>query len=1031
MLWLAAFAGAASWESPATSERHGIVKFGGLPLPGATVTASQGDKKIVTITDPQGTYFFPDLPDGAWTIEVDMLCFVPVKQELTLAADAVIPDWDLKLLPLDEIKAAAGPQQESPVSVAINTPVAKPTVSEAPPAKKSKNALPPAANTPGGFQRTDVNASQSDAAKQSNAAATAAANGNTSANEDLSKSASDGFLVNGTSNNGASSPFATNPAFGNNRMGMKGLYNGGIGIILDNSTLDARPYSITGQDTPRPVYSKFTGTASLQGPLKIKHWFVTPPNFFISYQWLRNKIANTTPGLMPTPAERMGNFSALSTPIIDPLTMMPFQGNVIPLGRLVYQASKLVSLFPVPNSSGTQYNYQLPLVNPTHQDGLNSRLAKNINRKNSIYGIFAFQSTRSDNTSLLDFIDKTNSLGLVANVNWRHSFTNRLFSTFGFQYNRFGTTLTPNFANKENVSGEAEITGNNQQPQNWGPPNLSFSNGLNSLSDANQSVTKSQTAGISANNFWIHGRHNFQFGGDFKKQQVNIIGQTNPRGSFYFDGAATGNALADFLLGIPATTNLAFGNADKYLRSSIYDGYITDDMRLSPSLTMNLGVRWEYWSPETELRGRLVNLDVAPGFSNAAAVTANNPMGPLTGMNYPDSLVRPDKHAFQPRLGLSWRPFPASSMVVRLGYGVTYNTSVYQPIATQMDQQEPFSTSVSVPNPSNIPTLADGFPTSTSVSKPTFGIDPNFRVGYVQTWKAEVQRDLPGALIMTATYLGIKGTRAVQDFYPNTYPVGAVNPCPVCLSGYSYMTSNGNSTREAGQIQLRRRLHNGITASVLYVYSKSIDDAALGGQGQGGLVVAQNWLDLKAERGLSPFDQRHQVTFTGQYTSGMGMHGGSLLSGWRGALLKEWTFTTSITAGTGLPLTPTYFAPTQGTGFVGSNRPDYTGAPVYAAPPGLFLNPAAYAAPISGQYGNAGRDSITGPSQFSLNASMARVFRLTDRLNLDLRVDSTNTLNHVTYSSWVTQFGNPQFGLPGANSANAMRNLVTTIRVRF
>ncbi len=157
---------------------------------------------------------------------------------------------------------------------------------------------------------------------------------------------------------------------------------------------------------------------------------------------------------------------------------------------------------------------------------------------------------------------------------------------------------------------------------------------------------------------------------------------------------------------------------------------------------------------------------------------------------------------------------------------------------------------------------------------------------------------------MTATYLGIKGTRGTQEFYPNTYPIGAVNPCPTCLPGYTYMTSNGNSTREAGQIQLRRRLHNGITASVLYVYSKSIDDAALGGQGQGTLFVAQNWLNLRGERGLSPFDQRHQVTLTGQYTSGMGMHGGTLLSGWRGVAFKEWTVTSTLTVGTGSPLTP-------------------------------------------------------------------------------------------------------------------------------
>ena len=96
-------------------------------------------------------------------------------------------------------------------------------------------------------------------------------------------------------------------------------------------------------------------------------------------------------------------------------------------------------------------------------------------------------------------------------------------------------------------------------------------------------------------------------------------------------------------------------------------------------------------------------------------------------------------------------------------------------------------------------------------------------------------------------------------------------------------------------------------------------------------MIAQNWLDLSAERGLSSFDQRHLVTLQAQYTSGMGMHGGTLLTGWRGALFKEWTFATQINAGTGLPLTPIYFAAIPGTGVAGPIRPDYTGALVYAA----------------------------------------------------------------------------------------------------
>jgi hypothetical protein len=324
-----------------------------------------------------------------------------------------------------------------------------------------------------------------------------------------------------------------------------------------------------------------------------------------------------------------------------------------------------------------------------------------------------------------------------------------------------------------------------------------------------------------------------------------------------------------------------------------------------------------------------------------------------------------------------------------------------------------------------------------------------------------VQRDLPASLQMTATYLGIKGTRGMQEFLPNTFPTGAVNPCQACPAGFAYLSSNGNSTFQAVQFQLRRRLHNGLTGILQYTFSKSIDDdAALGGQGasavpqnnasqstatpvvtggaatpppaatgQQNLMIAQNWLDLSAERSLSTFDQRHLLTVQLQYTTGMGVAGGMLLTGWKGALLKEWTFATEITAGSGLPQTPVYLAPVQGTGVTGTIRPDYTGQPLYASPAGFYLNPAAYSTPVPGQWGNAGRNSITGPAQFTLNASFGRTFRVSDRFNLDFRVDSTNVLNHVTFTTWNTTINSTQFGLPAA--ANAMRSLQTTLRLRF
>jgi hypothetical protein len=988
------------------SEHHGTVKFGGLPLPGAAVVAKQGEKSLNAITNGDGVYSFPDLPDGSWSIEVQMPLFAPMKQDVVVGPGAAAPDWDLKLLPADQIAAMVTP---APARLQVSeTPAA------AQPAGRKGKTAPAPTNTKAAFQRTDLAAAPrgNPPATGDTPAPPASDSGVPQDASALSQRAADGLLINGSVNNGASSPFAQLQAFGNNRRGVRSLYNGNLGFSVDNSNLDARSFSLTGQDTLKPSYSRLQGLASFGGPLKIPYLLKrNGPNFTVNYQWLHNRNASTQTGLMPTEDQRNGLLGS---------TVVPKISN---------EAQALLKLYPLPNFSGnTRYNYQIPLVAGLHQDSLQARMNKQV-KKNQYYGTLGMQSTRSDNTNLFGFLDTGRSLGINTQLNWRHSFTPRAFVNMGVQFSRFSTQNIPYFANKNNISGLAGIGGNNQEPLNWGPPALSFASGITTLSDAQYSSIHNQTSGVSADALWNHGRHNITYGADYRRQQFNSLGQQEPRGTFTFTGQSGVPDFAGFLLGVPDASSIAFGNADKYFRSASYDGFVTDDWRVRSSLTLNIGARWEYNSPITELYGRLVNLDATPGFTAVAPVLGTSPTGPLTRQGYPDSLVHPDKNNIAPRFGMSWRPFSASSMVVRGGYGVYYDTSVYQSIASQMAQQSPLSKSLRVQNSlANPLTLANGFIGSPSIAN-TFAIDPRFRVGYAQNWQVSVQRDLPSALQMVATYLGVKGTRAQQQFLPNTFPTGAVNPCPTCPSGYAYLTSNGNSIRHAGTVQLRRRLRSGFTAELQYTFSKSIDDAALGGRGQGGALIAQDWLNLRGERSLSNFDQRHVMSLTMQYTTGMGLRGGSLVSGWRGALLKEWTASTQINAATGTPLTPVYQAVVKGTGVAGPIRPDYTGAGVYDAPSGLFLNPAAFTAPASGRWGNAGRNTITGPNQFTLNGSMSRTFRLSDRYSADLRIDAANALNHPTFPSWVTVISSAQFGLQ--NPANAMRTIQTTVRVRF
>jgi hypothetical protein len=1036
------------------AEHHGQVMFGGLPVPGVTVTAIQGDKQLVTVTDAQGLYTFPELQDGVWTLQVEMLCFSPSKQEVTVAAGAPALEWELKLLQFNEINAIKSPpampasQPAQPMSPAGVSSRAGDAKKDMPPGKASPSvkADQTAANSQDRFQRTDLNAVNPD-----NTAANAN-NGDLSAlggqnQDELEQRAADGLLVSGSVNNAASSPFAKLPAFGNMRKGPGSLYNGSLGLILDNSGLDARSYSFTGQNTAKPAYNHLTGVAAFGGPLKIPFIKKNGPNITVNYQWTRIRNATTQPGLMPTLAERAGDFSqvlnALGQPvrIFDPTTGLQFQGNAIPSDRISPQAKAFLKFYPFPMFAGSsRYNYQIPILAVTHQDSLQTRVNKLLSRNNQLSGSFAFQSTRADNPNLLGFLDNTHSTGLNGSVGWRHNFTARLLANLGYQYSRSVFQMSPFFENRENVSGEAGIIGNNQDPMNWGPPDLIFSGGITSLSDGRPSSRHNQTSAYSYAMFWNRGRHGFSFGADFRRQQFNYLSQQNPRGTYTFTGTATqspanglpvpgtGYDFADFLLGTPTTSAIAFGNADKYFRASSYDAYWTDDFRISPGVTMNAGLRWEYGSPITELYGRLVNLDITPGFAAAAPVLASHPVGTLTGGSYPTSLLHPDKTAVQPRIGFAWRPFPASSMVIRAGYGIYFNSSVYTNIASQMAQQAPLSKSMSVQNNLANPfTLANGFNAAPPSVANTFAVDPNFRVGYAQTWQLSIQRDLPAALVMTATYLGTKGTHGTQQFLPNTYPAGTVNPCPSCPAGFAYLSSGGNSTRESGQIQLRKRLHNGLTETLQYTYSKSIDDAPVGGWDPGS--SAQNWLDLGGERGLSSFDQRHLINLQMQYSTGMGVGGGALMGGWKGRLAKQWTITSQLTAGSGFPLTPVYVSAVGGTGVTGTIRPDVTGASPYAAPAGYFLNPAAYTVPTPGTWGDAGRNSIIGPAQFSLNASLGRTFQVRDRLMLDLRIDCANFINHVTFPNWNTTINSSQFGLP--NTANPMRTVQITLRARM
>jgi trimeric autotransporter adhesin len=977
------------------SDYFGQVTFNGLPVPGATVTATQADpstaigasKKVSATSDGEGIYHLAALADGLWTLTIELFGFETIARQIEVPTKADPPPDALSVRSYDELTRAL------------------------PPARVFENAsVRLKADT---TEKADATADDEEPLNL------------TALTGPAGMGAADGLLINGSLNNGASTRFALPRGIGNNRPRPRGVYSYAAGFQMGSSAWDARPFSLIGSQSALPSYADTQELFTFQGPVRVR-WLRNPITLAFNYSGTSSTNVTTQSTRMPTALERAGNFSqtldarGLPVQVIDPATGLPFNGSAIPAARISPQATALLAYYPAADgAANVRFNYEAPIISATRQDSAQSRLGYTLKGENRIEGGVSYQRGSGRSTSLFGFEDAGDSSGLTANGALTLRPKRNMTLNLRYQYSRNSNESLPYFANRVNVSGDAGINGNDQDPRNWGPPGLSFASDLAGLSSGSYSLTRSTTQVWAADFSRFRGNHNVGLGIEVRATRNDVVGQQDPRGTFGFTGAATGVDFADFLLGLPQTSTIGYGNPDKTFTGKLYSAFVNDEWKIRPNMTLTYGVRWEYETPIAEAQGRLANLSVAPGFASVDVVTA-------AGKG--DALVHADRTGLEPRLGIAWRP-TLGSLVIRGGYGIYRNLNIYQSIATLLAAQPPFSTTFNVASSVTFPlTLANGFIPVNGTSN-TFAIDPEFRAASAHTWQLSVQRELPAQLALLGTYLGTRGTNLMQQVLPNTYPAGSDNPCPACPVGFRYLTSNGRSMRHSAQIQVRRRLSAGFTAATEYTLAKSMDDAAsFGGATLNGGALVQDWRNPDAEYARSSFDQRHLVTVSADYTTGSGIRGGTLLDGMRGRLLKDWTLTARLSTGSGLPVTPVYFAPAGGTGVIGSLRPDLTGV-ANDAPAGAYANRDAFAAPAPGQFGNAPRNSITGPRTFSLDAAVARTFRVNNRVSLDWRIEATNVLNRVTYSGINALITSPQFGLP--NRANEMRKIRTNVRLRF
>jgi hypothetical protein len=370
-------------------------------------------------------------------------------------------------------------------------------------------------------------------------------------------------------------------------------------------------------------------------------------------------------------------------------------------------------------------------------------------------------------------------------------------------FNRQHSETTNLFANTVNLAGNAGLLGVAPDPFDWGAPNLSFSS-IGSVRDTNPSMRTDRTLSVGDTITKTRGKQTLRFGGDYRDIHADSRTDANARGSFVFTGLYTGGDFADFLLGLPQQATKQFGPGPEHFRSTSWELFVQDDWRATDKVTVNAGLRYEYFSPLSEADNRLVTLDAAPGFTAAVPVAAGG-TGPYSGV-LPDTIVHPFRAGFAPRVGIAWRP--KAGTVVRTG---TASTTTRASISRSRSSSP-------VSRRSRPPTRSLRQRAGSSRSKQrcslcrntasnTYAVDPNYRLGYVQIWNLDLQRDLTRTVQFGMGYTGTRGANLDILRAPNR---GASGLLIAGVSPFIWESSGADSIMNALTIRLRRRLSKGI-----------------------------------------------------------------------------------------------------------------------------------------------------------------------------------------------------------------------------
>ena len=809
-------------------------------------------------------------------------------------------------------------------------------------------------------------------------------------------------------------------------------FHGSAFEFLRNDTLDANDFfaNRAGLERGQLRFNQFGGT--LGGPVWRNRTF-----FFASFQGTRNLNSNTSVVTVPTPEQARGNFGGVN--IYDPANVVggnrqQFANNVIPEGRIDPVGRKIAALYPAPNQPGLVNNYAALVPQSDDANQYDFRGDHNFSDRDKLFARF----NKVDRNFLRAGIcPPPGNCGVqltlpqsLTNDAWSDAagYTH-IFSSNAVNEVRLGFSNNKNFLQspaERPLFDEFGIKGVPQFDSLTGLPFFTLTS-YSALGDRLQTPNpkEAEVFQINDNFSYFRGHHTMNFGGEYWRLSTFAGAANGARGSFDFNGQFTsrtpgqgaGNAVADLLLGLTSSASLTTQQVATFL-VDYYGGYFNDSWRISPKLTINLGLRYELQTRQREEDNRQSFFDYTPGSPTYGTLVPAH-----DGGHRAETFSNLDRNNFAPRIGLAWQL--NQKTVLRWGFGIFYGGVGNYVINFSGAANPPYAIRTLINSPTTAANtglkLSDGFPADALnparvVNPAVYGQPQDFPQTEIYQGNIDVQRELSGGVVLSLAYVGsgdvkLRGQMDINAPRPGAGAAQPRRPFPA-FGSINTLSSFAHGSYHSLQTKLERRFSKGFSLLSAYTWSHAIDNSTDGEELPNPSVIPQNQFNTNAEKASSSFDIKHRLVTSFVYDLPFGR-----ADGWLGgsrlaqAVFSGFQIGGIFVAQTGQPVNPDVAGnPANTTNPVRPNRFRDGNLARGERNVDRWFDPSAFAVPAAFTYGNSGRNVLRAPGLVNLDFLVARNFRLSETTRLELRGEFFNLTNTAHFGRPNATIGSPQAG---------------------